>query len=82
MTLAFVTGAMAAGLAAAGLTALAVWVTTVVASSTDAWSVAPWLLPGVAGIVAVATYVAEWLLHRRSMVRMASRGEPWAYRDR
>lgn len=82
MTLAFVTGAVAAGVAAAGLTALGVWVTTVVASSADAWSVAPWLLPAVAGIVALATYVAERLLHRRSMARMASHGEPWAYRDR
>ena len=81
MTLAFVTGAVAAGLAAAGLTALVMWIATVVAGSSDPWGVAVWLLPATATVVAVATYVAERVVHRRTMARMASHGEPWAYRE-
>jgi len=81
MVLAFLTGAVASGFAAAGLTAFAVWVATVISGSTDPWSIAPWLVALVAGTVAVATYVAERIVHRRSLARMRSTGEPWAYRE-
>jgi hypothetical protein len=80
MTLAFLTGAVAAGVAAAGLAALGTWVVTVLAGSSGPWAVAPWLLPGVAAVVGLATYVGERVAHRRTLARMASHGEPWAYR--
>jgi len=81
MVLAFVTGAVASGFTAAGLTAFAVWIATVLSGSTDPWSIAPWLVSLVAAIVAVATYLAENIVHRRSLSRMRSTGEPWAYRE-
>ncbi|HYI66274.1 MAG TPA: hypothetical protein VEW95_05085 [Candidatus Limnocylindrales bacterium] len=81
MTLAFVTGAAASGFAAAGLTALMIWIATVVAGSSDPWSIAPWLVTGVAALVAIATYVAEGIAYRRTLARMRSTGEPWAYRE-
>ncbi len=81
MVLAFVTGAAASGFTAAGLTALLIWIATVVAGSSDPWSIAPWLVTGVAALVAIATYVAEGIAHRRTLARMRSTGEPWAYRE-
>lgn len=81
MTLAFLTGAVASGFTAAGLTALLVWVATVLAGSSDPWSVAPWLVTAAATIVAMATYVAEGIVYRRSAARKRSTGEPWAFRD-
>jgi hypothetical protein len=82
MVLAFVTGAIASGFAAAGLTALLVWVATVITGSSEAWSLAPWLVSLAAVLVAAGTYVAEGIAHRRTLARMRSTGEPWAYRDR
>ena len=81
MTLAFVTGAVASGFTAAGLTALLIWVATVLAGSTDPWSIAPWLVTAVAAVVAVATYVAEGIAYRRTLARKRSTGEPWAFRE-
>lgn len=81
MVLAFVTGAIASGFAAAGITALLVWVATVVTGSPDPWSLAPWLVGLAAVLVAVGTYVAEGIAHRRTLARMRSTGEPWAYRE-
>jgi len=81
MVLAFVTGAVASGFTAAGLTALLIWISTVVSGSTDPWSIAPWLVSAVATLVAVATYIAEGIAHRRTLQRKRSTGEPWAYRD-
>jgi hypothetical protein len=81
MTLAFATGALASGVAAAGIVALAVWVVTIVIGSPDPWSVAPWLLPGVAVVIGAATFVAERHLRGREMARKRATGEPWAYRD-
>lgn len=81
MVLAFITGAVASGFTAAGLTAFGIWIATVLSGSTDPWSIAPWLVTLVAAIVAVATYLAERIVHRRSQSRMQSTGEPWAYRD-
>lgn len=80
MVLAFATGAVASGFTAAGLTALLIWIATVVTGS-DQWSIAPWVVSGVAALVAVGTYVAEGIAHRRTLARMRSHGEPWAYRD-
>ncbi|MGH2386090.1 MAG: hypothetical protein ACRDGB_13725 [Candidatus Limnocylindria bacterium] len=81
MVLAFLTGAVASSFSAAGLTALLIWIATVVSGSTDPWSIAPWLVSVVAALVAVGTYVAEGIAHRRTLARMRSTGEPWAYRD-
>ena len=81
MTLAFITGAVASGFTAAGLTALLIWITTVVAGSSDPWALAPWLVTAVAAIVAIATYVAERIVYRRTLARKRSTGEPWAYRE-
>lgn len=81
MALAFVVGAAASGFTAAGLTTLVIWIASVVLRSSDPWAVAPWLLISVAVIVAAATYVAEGIAHRRSLARMHSSGEPWAYRS-
>ena len=64
VNLAFVTGAIASGLAAAGVTALCIWIATVVTGSSDPWSLGPWLIPGVAAVIGVATFVAERYLHR------------------
>ena len=80
MTLAFATGALAAGFTGAGLTALVIWIVTVLTGSTDPWSVAPLVVTLAAALFAVLTYVAERTVHRRSMDRKRSIGEPWAYR--
>jgi hypothetical protein len=80
MTLAFATGAIAAGVTAAGVTVLLIWIATVLSGSSDPWSIAPGLLAAVAAVVAVATYLAERLVYRRTLARMRERGEPWAYR--
>ena len=81
MMLAFLTGAVASGFTAAGLTALLVWIATVLSGSSDAWGIAPWLVTGVAAVVAVGTYIAEGIAHRRTLERRRSTGEPWAYRQ-
>jgi hypothetical protein len=81
MGLAFVTGAVASGFTAAGLTALLIWIATLVAGSSDPWSIAPWLVSLVAALVAIATYVAEGIAHRKTLAQMRSTGEPWAYRE-
>jgi phage shock protein PspC (stress-responsive transcriptional regulator) len=81
MGLAFLTGAVASGFTAAGLTALLIWVATVLAGSSDPWSIAPWLVTLIAALVAVGTYVAEGIAHRKTLARMRSTGEPWAYRE-
>jgi hypothetical protein len=81
MTLAFATGAVAAGFTAAGLTTLMIWVATVLAGSPDPWGVAPWLVSSVSALVAIGTYVAEGIAYRRTLDRMRSTGEPWAYRE-
>ena len=82
MRLAFATGAIAAGFTAAGLTTLLVWVATVLSGSADPWAIAPWIVSLAAAIVAVATYLAERIVYRRSLARMQATGEPWAYRSR
>jgi hypothetical protein len=79
--LAFLTGALAAGLAVAGLTALVLWVITLVSASTDPWTVAIWLIPTLAALAAVATYIAEFVVDRRMHSRKRDVGEPWAYRE-
>ncbi len=81
MALAFLTGAVASGFTAASLTALLIWIATLIAGSTDPWSIAPWLVSVVAALVAIGTYLAEGIAHRRTLARMRSTGEPWAYRD-
>jgi len=81
MFLAFVIGAMASGFVVAGLTALVVWIATVTSGSSEPWAAAPWLVSTVAVLVAIGTYSAENIAHRRTMARMRSTGEPWAYRD-
>jgi hypothetical protein len=81
MALAFLTGAVASGFTAAGLTAFLIWIATVVSGSSDPWSIAPWLVTLVAALVAVGTYVAEGIAYRRTLARMRSTGEPWAYRE-
>jgi hypothetical protein len=80
MTLAFLTGAVASGFTAAGLSAVIVWAATLLAGSSEPWSVAPWIVAAVAALVAIATYLAEWIAYRRTLARMRSTGEPWAYR--
>lgn len=77
---AFLTGALAAALAAAGLTAAVLWIVSLATSSSDAWSVAPWLIPAAAAVLGAATYLAEAVVHRRSLTRKRETGEPWAYR--
>ena len=81
MPLAFVVGAVASGFSASGLTALVVWIGTVLSGSGEAWGIAPWLIAGVGLLVAVATYVAEGIAHRRTLAVKRSHGEPWAYRS-
>lgn len=81
MALAFLTGAVASGFTAAGLVALLIWIATVLAGSSDPWSIAPWLVTSVAALVAVSTYVAEGIAYRRTMASMRSAGEPWAFRE-
>lgn len=81
MRLAFLTGALAAGLAIAGLAAFVLWVITLVSASTDPWSVGIWLIPALAGIAAIATYIAEVIVDRRMHSRKRETGEPWAYRE-
>jgi hypothetical protein len=79
--LAFLTGALAAGFAVGGLVALVLWLITLVGASTDAWAVAVWLIPGMAAVASVATYLAEVLVDRRTDSRKRATGEPWAYRE-
>jgi hypothetical protein len=81
MAFAFLVGAVASGFSAAGLTTLLIWIATVVASSSEPWAIAPFLVSVVAALVAVGTYLAEGIAHRRTLSRMRSTGEPWAYRD-
>lgn len=81
MALAFLTGAIASGFTAGGLTALIIWIVTVLAGSSEPWAVAPWLVAAMAAVVAIATYLAERIAHRRTLARMRSIGEPWAYRE-
>ena len=81
MNLAFITGALAAGFTGAALSALLIWVLTVITGSGDPWRVAPLVIVIVAGLFAVATYVAERFIYRRSMERKRATGEPWAYRE-
>ena len=81
MILAYITGAFASGFTAAGLTALLIWIATVVSCSSDPWGVAPWLVTLVAAVVAIGTYIAEGIVHRRTLERKRSTGEPWAYRS-
>lgn len=81
MGVAFLIGALAAGFAAAALTTLGVWVATVLSGSSAPWSIALWLVAAAALLVAVGTYVAERIAHRRTQELMRSTGEPWAYRD-
>ena len=81
MNLAFITGALAAGFTGAALSALLIWVLTVITGSGDPWRVAPMVVAIVAGLFAVATYVAERFIYRRSMERKRATGEPWAYRE-
>lgn len=80
MKLAFATGALASGLVGGGITGLLIWVATVVTGSSDPWSVAPILVATAAAVVGGATYLAERIVHRRSMERQRAIGEPWAYR--
>ena len=81
MKLAFGVGAVAAALAVVAMRAAVIWLVTVVSGSEAAWSAAPWLMVGGAVLVALATYAAERFVHRRTMARMRSMGEPWAYRE-
>lgn len=81
MRAAFLTGALASGVAGAGLTALAIWVLTVVTGSTEPWRAAPLAVALFGGAVAVATYLAERFVYRRSMEPKRATGEPWAYRE-
>ena len=81
MRLAFLTGALAAGLAVAGLSAVVIWVVTLLSASTEPWSVAIWLIPALAALATVATYVAEVLVDRRTQSQKRATGEPWAYRE-
>ena len=81
MMLAFLTGAVASGFTAAGLTALLIWIATVLSGSSDPWRIAPWLVAGAAAVVAIGTYIAEGIVHRRTLARKRSTGEPWAYRS-
>lgn len=81
MRLAFVTGALAGGVAAVALVALAIWLVTIVSGSAAAWAAAPWLMIGFAALVGAGTYLAERIIHRRTMARMRAVGEPWAYRE-
>jgi hypothetical protein len=81
VTLAFLTGAIASGFTAAGLATLLVWVATVISGSSEPWSWAPWVVAAIAVLVALGTYLAERLAYRRTLARMRSTGEPWAYRE-
>jgi hypothetical protein len=79
--LAFLTGALGAGIAVAGLSAFVIWIITLVTRSTDPWLVAPWLIPALAGLATIATYVAEEVVERAWQSRKRATGEPWAYRE-
>ena len=81
MTLAFATGALASGFTAAGLSTLLIWIATVVTDSSEPWRWAPAVVAVVALAFAAGTYFAEWIAYRRTLARMRSTGEPWAYRD-
>jgi hypothetical protein len=81
MRLAFLTGALAAGFVAAAMTTLVIWIVTVSLGSSEAWSIAPLVVTLAAGVFAAGTYVAERVAHRRTLARMRSIGEPWAFRE-
>lgn len=81
MRLGFLTAALASGFSAAALVTLGVWVVSVVTGSTAPWEAAPLLITAAAALVTAATYFAEVLVYRRTMLRQRSLGEPWAFRD-
>jgi hypothetical protein len=81
VTLAFLTGALASGFTAAGLATLLVWVASVIVGSPEPWTWAPWVVTAIAVLVAGGTYLAEGIAYRRTLARMRSTGEPWAYRQ-
>ena len=81
MNAAFATGALASALAGAGLAAFVIWIVTLVTGSSGPWSVAAWLIPLTAVVIAAGTFVAERYLHHREHARKRSAGEPWAYRE-
>ena len=81
MSLAFLTGALAAGFAGAALSALIIWIVTVVSGSTAPWRSAPLIVALAAAALAIATYAAERFIYRRTQERKRATGEPWAYRD-
>ena len=81
MRLAFLTGALAAGFVAAALTTLVIWIVSVLLGASGAWSIAPLLVTLSAGVFAAGTYIAERVAHRRTLARMRSVGEPWAFRQ-
>ncbi|HEX2884104.1 MAG TPA: hypothetical protein VHQ42_05965 [Candidatus Limnocylindria bacterium] len=81
MRMAFGTGALATGVAAVVVSGLLVWVAGLLLGWSDPWPAGIWVV-GLAGIgAAVAAYVAEWIAYRRTLTRMRSIGEPWAYRE-
>lgn len=80
--MAFATGAIASAFVGGGLSALLVWIVTVLSGSSEPWSIAPALVALVAAVIAIATYLAERVVYRRTMARMRAQGEPWAYRSR
>lgn len=81
MRVAFLTGALACGFAVAGLTTLVIWVITVLSGSAEPWSVAPFLVTGLALLAVVAAYAAETWAERATRARQRATGEPWAYRE-
>lgn len=81
MRVAFATAALEAAFAAAALAALAIWIATVVLDSPEPWSLAPVIIGLVAVAFGVATYLAERVAHRRTMLRKRAIGEPWAFRE-
>lgn len=81
MNLAFVTAAMAAAFAGAALTTLVIGVVTLLIGSGDPWRLAPLAVALAAAAFGVLTYVAERVIHRRSLERKRATGEPWAYRE-
>lgn len=81
MRLAFATGALAAGFTVAVLAMLVVWIVTLITGSTEAWGVAPWLIPVLSALTVLATYLAEGIVDRAADRRKRATGEPWAYRE-
>jgi hypothetical protein len=81
VTLAFLTGALASGVTAAGLTTLLIWIATVLSGSSEPWSIAPGIVAVASAAVAIATYLAERVVYRRTLARWSRIGEPWAFRS-